>query len=112
MNRLGNILIATSSIFFVESAFEMYVLTPVHGRQMLFFSLAHGSLSLFLVVALSGVAFVTLAVFAFVAVLSCLTRRPGSGGSYPRMMLVVLPAQLVHTTLLLTYETRAAALFP
>jgi len=111
MKRLGNILIAASSVFFIETAFEMYLLTYMHGPQMLFFSLAHAAPILFLAVALSGVAFVALAVFAFVVVLSNLLGKPAADGGYRRAMSVVLLVQVAHAALLWTYETWAAALF-
>lgn len=111
MKKLGNALIAASSLFFVESAFEMYLLTYMHGHQMLFFSLAHVSFVLFCAVALSGVAFAALAVFALVIVSSNLLGRSGAGGSYHRLMLSVLLVQSVHTILLLTYDWWAGALF-
>jgi TRAP-type C4-dicarboxylate transport system permease small subunit len=38
---VGNLLIAASLIFFLETAFEMYFLTLTQGQQMLDFSLVH-----------------------------------------------------------------------
>ena len=111
MKPLGNILIAASSVFFIETAFEMYLLTLVHGQQMLFFSLAHIAPGFLLIVALSGIAFTCLAVFAFVVVVLNLMGRLDSSRNYPRFMLIVLCVQIVHSGLLLTYDRWAAALF-
>ncbi len=36
MKILGNILIAASSLFFIETAFEVYLPTILQGQQMLF----------------------------------------------------------------------------
>lgn len=81
MKAPGNFLPAAGSVFFIESAFETYLLTPMRGRQMLFFSLAHIAPGFFWVVALPGLAFAALAVFAFVVVLLSLVRKSGAGGS-------------------------------
>jgi hypothetical protein len=113
VKTLGNILISASSIFFIVTAFEMYLLTLVQGRQMLFFSLVHIAPGFFLIiVALSGIAFVCLAICALVVVVLNLMGKMDSGGNYPRMMLIILLIQVVHTALLLTYDYWAAALFP
>jgi hypothetical protein len=111
MKTLGNILIAASALFFIETAFEIYLLTLAHGQQMLFFSLAHIAPSVLLIVALSGIAFICLAVFALVVVILNLVGKLDSLGTYPRFMLIVLCVQIVHSVLLLTYDRWAAALF-
>jgi hypothetical protein len=108
---IGRVLIAASSLFFLETSFEMYLLTLMNGPQMLFFSLAHIAPFFLLIVALSGVAFVCLAIFAFVVVMENLIGKLESPGNYPRFMLIVLCVQIVHTALLLTYERWAPTLF-
>ena len=109
MKSFGNILIAASSIFFIETAFEMYLLTLVQGQQMLFFSLAHGNSLFLLIVVLSGLAFVCLAGFAFGVVVLHVAGRLNIGKRYVRMMLLILLGQIAHTALLLTYDRWAAA---
>lgn len=111
MKTLGNILIAASLVFFIETAFEMYLLTLIHGQQLLFFSLAHVAPGFLLIMALSGIAFVCLAIFALVVVVLNRLGKVDSGGNYPRTMLIILLIQVVHTTLLVTYDYWAAALF-
>ena len=71
MQSIGKFLIAASLPFFLDTVFEMYLLTLTQGQQMLFFSLAHIAPALLLVVWLSCIAFAWLLVFAFgVVVLS------------------------------------------
>jgi hypothetical protein len=107
---LGNILIAASSLFFVETGLEMYVLTLVHGPQMLFFSLAHVAPAALILVALSGVAFICLALFAVVMQVLRLMGKLDSNLGYAKFMLIVLCVQVIHVVMLLMYE-RWSALF-
>jgi TRAP-type C4-dicarboxylate transport system permease small subunit len=107
---VGNILIAASSLFLVETGLEMYVLTLLQGPQMLFFSLAHIAPAALVLVALSAIAFVCLALFAFVIQVLRLTGKLNSNYGYAKFMLVVLGVQVIHVALLLTYE-RWSALF-
>jgi hypothetical protein len=110
---VGNLLIAVSAIFFLETAFEMYFLTLTQGQQMLGFSLAHiAPPFVILSVFLSGIAFLCLAGFALVLQIIRLAGRLKSLSRYSTFMLVVLCVQIVHGTLLLTYDRWAAALFP
>lgn len=112
VKETGNILVAASSVFFLETSFEMYVLTLRRGPQMLFYPLAHGSSLLPpLLVALSGVAFICLAAFALVVVISGLAGKARSSGRYPRFLLIVLCVQVIHTALIVTYDRWASALF-
>ena len=111
MKILGNILLAASSLFFVETAFEMYVLTLLQGQQMLFFSLAHIAPVALGIVALSGIAFVGLAMFAFTVQLMRFKGKWSTGAWYPKFMLIVLCVQVIHIVLLLTYDAWASALF-
>jgi hypothetical protein len=108
---IGNILIAASALFFLESSFEMYFLTLVHGQQMLFFSLAHIAPFALNVIILSGLAFVCIAVFALVIQLLRFTRRLSCSPGFAKFMLVIFCVQLVHIMLLLTYDAWAGALF-
>jgi TRAP-type C4-dicarboxylate transport system permease small subunit len=107
---LGNILIAASSLFFVETGFEMYVLTLLQGQQMLFFSLAHIAPGAIVLVAFSGVAFVCLAVFALVMQMLRFMGKLDSNYGYSKFMLIVLCIQVIHVSLLFTYD-RWSALF-
>ena len=104
MKALGTFLIAASLPFFLDTAFEMYLLTLIHGPQMLFFSLAHIAPVFFLVVWLSGVAFACLAAFALGVVVLNLLGVLNAEKGYARMMLVVLLVQVAHAALLLTYD--------
>ena len=108
MKSLGNFLMAASSLFFIETAFEMYLLTLVHSQQMLFYSLAHSASIFLLLVVLSGLAFACLAVFAVGVIVLHLVGRPNIEKRYARMMLVILLVQLAHMALLLTYDRWAA----
>jgi hypothetical protein len=108
---IGNILIIASSLFFVETAFEMYLLTVTQGPQMLFFSLVHIAPALFGLVVLSGVAFLCLAVFAFGVQVMKLAGRLKTSGRYSTFMLIILCVQVIHAALLLTYDRWALALF-
>ena len=110
LKLLGNILIAASSLFLVETALEMYVLTLVQGPQMLFFSLAHIAPAALVLVALSGVAFICLALFASVIQVLRLMGRLDSNYSYAKFMRIVLGVQVIHAVMLLTYD-RWSALF-
>lgn len=112
MRKLGNVLIAGSSLFFFETAFEMYVLTIMHGPQMLGFWMVHIARGFFILVMLSGLIYLCLAVFAFVVVIMNLVGKLGTAKGYARLMLIVLAVQIIHTTLLLTYDYWVAVLFP
>lgn len=111
MKTVGKFLIAASLPFFLDTSFEMYLLTLMHGRQMLFFSLAHVSPGLLLLVWLSGVAFACLAVFALGVVILNLIGALNAEKSYARRMLIILLVQVAHTSLLLTCDLWASSLF-
>jgi len=111
VKSIGNILIAASSLFFLETAFEMYFLTLTQGQQMLFFSLAHIAPWLLALLAVSGAAFACLAVFTLGVVILNLVGVLNAGKRYARMMLIILLVQVAHTALLLTYDRWASALF-
>ena len=82
----------------------MYLLTILQGPQMLFFSLAHIAPAALILVALSGVAFICLALFAVVMqVLRSMGKLDSSVG-YAKFMLIVLCVQVIHIVMLLTYE--------
>ena len=108
---IGNSLVVASSLFFLETAFEMYFLTLTQGQQMLGFSLAHVGLWLLGLVFISGVAFLALALFALVLQMLKLMGRWEPLARYARVMLVVLCVQVVHGVLLVTYDRWAGALF-
>jgi TRAP-type C4-dicarboxylate transport system permease small subunit len=101
---IGNILIAASSLFFIETGLEMYLLTILQGPQMLFFSLAHIAPAALILVALSGVAFICLALFAMVMQVFRLMGKLDSTLGYAKFLLIVLGVQVIHVVLLLTYE--------
>ena len=110
---IGNLLVAASSVFFLETAFEMYFLTLTQGQQMLGFSLVHIAPSWVIIfVFISGLAFICLATFALALQILKLAGRLKSLGRYSTFMLVVLCVQIVHGVLLMTYARWAAALFP
>jgi hypothetical protein len=111
VKSIGKFLIAASLPFFLDTAFEMYLLTLAQGQQMLFFSLAHIAPVFLLVVGLSGVAFACLAVFALGVVVLNLAGVLNAGKRYAGMMLIILLVQLAHTALFLTYDHWASALF-
>jgi hypothetical protein len=109
---IGNSLVIASSLFFVETSFEMYFLTLTQGQQMLGFSLAHIAPWLLGLVFISGVAFLGLAVFALVLQIQKLTGSLKPVARYAKFMLVILCVQIVHGVLLVTYDRWATALFP
>jgi mannose/fructose/N-acetylgalactosamine-specific phosphotransferase system component IIC len=106
---VGNTLIAASSLFFIETAFEMYFLTLLHGQQMIFFSLAHLAPVALVIVFLSGIAFLCLAIFALVVQLIRINGKLNPAIGYARFMLIVLCVQVIHIVLLLTYDAWAPA---
>ena len=112
MRKLGNILVVGSSLFFIETAFEMYVLTVIHGPQMLGFSMVHIARGFFMLVMLSGLIYLCLGVFAFGVVILNLVGKLGTAKGYARLMLLVLGVHIIHTVLLLTYDYWASVLFP
>ena len=111
---VGNLLIAASALFFLESAFEMYFLTFTLGhQQMLGFSLVHIAPQwLFTSILISGAAFLVLAMFALALQILRLTGRLRVLDRYSKFMLIVLCVQIVHGLLLITYNRWAGALFP
>ncbi len=107
----GWILIVASGLFFFETAFEMYFLTPLQGPQMLFFSLAHIAPITLPILIMSGLAFICLMVFASLLQVSRFNSWSGARSSYRKAMLIVLCVQIIHVSLLVTYEHWAIALF-
>jgi hypothetical protein len=102
---LGNFLITASSIFFLETSFEMYFLTFTQGPQMLGFSLVHIAPSFVLaLIFLSGLFFLLLAAFSLVIQVLRLAGRLKSMADYTRFLLVVLCIQAIHGVLLFTYD--------
>jgi hypothetical protein len=110
VQTIGKFLIVASLPFFLDTAFEMYLLTLTQGPQMLFFSLAHVAPILLVVVWLSGIAYASLMVSALGVVVLSLVGVLNAEKSYARMMLIILLVQSAHTALLLTYDHWAAAL--
>jgi TRAP-type C4-dicarboxylate transport system permease small subunit len=108
---IGNSLVVGSSFFFLETSFEMYFLTLTRGQQMLGFSLVHIAPAILGLVLLSGIFFLCLAVFALVVQVMRLAGLLKSSARYARFLLVVLCVQIIHGTLLLTYDRWASALF-
>ena len=111
LREIGNVLVAASSLFFLETSFEMYFLTLTRGPQMLFFSIAHGAPLFFLLVLLSGIVFVGLALLTFMAIVLSVVGKLDISANYRRLMLIVLCVQVVHLALFLTYDRWALALF-
>jgi len=108
---IGNSLVVASSLFFLETAFEMYFLTPTQGSQMIGFSLAHIAPWLLGLVLISGIAFLALGVFALALQILKLLGRLQPLVRYARFMLLVLCVQIVHGASLVTYDRWSAALF-
>ena len=105
MKWLGNVLIAASSIFFLETSFEMYFLTLTNGPQMLGFSLVHIAPPIVVgLVFLSALFFFSLAAYALTIQIVRLTGGLKSISRYANFLLVVLSIQTVHGVLLLTYD--------
>jgi hypothetical protein len=111
MKKIGNVLIVGSSPFFLGTALEMYVLTVIRGPQMIGFSMAHIAPGLFILMMLSGLFYLCLATFALVLVVMKLLRWPVTEARYIRLMLIVLSVQIVHTSLLLTYDYWSPVVF-
>jgi hypothetical protein len=107
-----HILFYASLPFFVETAFEMYVLTLIGGPQMLFFSLAHiGGMFLISLLTLSALAFI---LFFVIGVSLVISKAAGKIQGHNREMArlnILLVLQVVHIALLFTYETWSNALF-
>lgn len=104
MKKLGNILIGGSSFFFLETAFEMYVLTIVRGPQMLGFWMVHTARVFLILVVLSGFSYMCLAAFALFVLASKWFGKVPIEDRHARLMSIVLSIQLIHTSLLLTYD--------
>ena len=111
MKRIGNILIGGSLLFFLETAFEMYVLTMLRGPQMIGFSMAHIARGLLILVLLSGLFYLFLGGFALIIVVAKLFGKLTVEDGYARLMLIVLIIQIIHTSLLMTYDFWSAILF-
>jgi hypothetical protein len=112
MKKWSNILIAGSSLFFLETAYEMYVLTNMRGPQMLGFSIIHIAPGFALLVFLSALIYLSLAMFAFVILVMRLVGKFSLDNGYAKFMLIVLIVQVIHTSLLLTYNKWVMTLFP
>lgn len=111
MKIAGQILIVASGLFFFETGFEMYFLTPLRGTQMLFFSLAHIAPITLPILIMSGLAFVCLMVFALVLQVSRFSPWFGAVRGFRKAMLIVLCVQIMHVCLLMTYDHWAVAFF-
>lgn len=113
MKKLGNILVTGSSLFFLETAIEMYILTPLYGKQMLFFSLIHIAPPLMMIVlGLSAMAYIALIIFMFFWLVKSMIKKSRTSHEFTTGSLMILLILIVHTTLLLTYERWAPVLFP
>lgn len=109
---ISQVLVVASGLFFLESAFEMYILTPLQGPQMLFFSVAHiAPLLLLPILFVSGLAFICLMVFAAALQVGRFKSWLGVAQGYRRVMLIILCVQAIHIILLLAYDHWAFALF-
>ena len=104
VRKAGNVLIAGAAIFFIETAFEMYVLTAIRGPQMIGFGIAHGGIGFLLLVVISAVFYVCLAVFALIVIIRGILGKVPPEKNNLRLMWIVLSVQVIHTALLLTYD--------
>ena len=103
MTKLGYILLALSAPFFLETSFEMYVLTALSGPQMLGFSLMHsGGTALLVVLAVSALSFLFLAIYSLVAFGRVLLHKPT--GRHERVFVWILGVQVLHVTLFFLYD--------
>lgn len=104
MKHLGTFLICGSSLFFIETAFEMYVLTALKGPQLIGFSLAHILPFVLFLVFLSAFCYFALAIFAITVVVLEKLGKVFVAKEYSNRMLVLFCLQALHTTLFLTYD--------
>lgn len=111
IKRLGNILLAGSLLFFLETAFEMYVLTMLRGPQMIGFSIAHVKQILLVLVLVSALCYLCLLAFAAVVSTIYLAGRTGVSIGYGRFMIGVFLIQVVHLSLLLSYDSWSSRFF-
>jgi hypothetical protein len=111
VKKLGSALIFGSLLFFVETAFEMYVLTCARGPQMIWFSVAHVAPVVLILIMLSGLLYLCLSVFALAIVVARWIKRPITTPRYAKLMLVILAIQIIHSFLFLTYDRWSSLLF-
>lgn len=112
VRKTSILLLAFSSVFFLVTAIEMYVLTLLHGPQMLFFSLLHIAPLIFLVVlAASALAYVFHLILGLVVVALNLAKKSSWGETLSSRMRLVILFQVIHTFLLLTYSYWSSSLF-
>ena len=110
--RAGHVLLVLASMWFLESLYEMFVLTAMDGPQMLFFSLAHSaSAVLGVLLLLSVLAYILLFAYSVVLFIVSLRGKLTAIRSHVRLFAVVAAAQLIHITLLATYDFWSYALF-
>ena len=106
MKTTGYVLLVLAAPVFVETAFEMYILTFLQGPQMLGFALTH-TLPLWVLDALivSFIAFYALALYSLVVIVGWLVgkRRDWQVTLYGWVLLI----QLIHVVLLETYSSWA-----
>ena len=103
MSKLGYILLLLSAPFFLETGFEMYVLTAFTGPQMLGFALMHSRGMVGLVaLGVSALSFLVLGIFSLVV----LCRLLGTKIADRRQKLFawVFGVQVLHTVLFFLYD--------
>lgn len=112
VRKTSILLLSFSSVFFLVTAIEMYVLTLLHGPQMLFFSLLHIAPLIFLVVlAASALAYVFHLILGLVVVALNLAKKSSWSETLSSRMRLVILFQVIHTFLLLTYSYWSSSLF-
>jgi hypothetical protein len=112
MKLICNILMVLSLFFFVESAYEMFVLTAMRGPQMLFFSLIH--VWPFWLITLFFISWFSFYGSIFCNLVFFIVRRFGKlkkHNRYAKVLFVVLTIQVIYFILAITYEKWSHILF-
>jgi len=117
MVKLGSILLSLSALFLLRSSYELFVLTPLRGPQMVFFSLLHTwSAPAVIAFFLSWLAYYALVLYALVALVARLavSRTVSSrfvqwlggppGSSWSIAVYVGTSLVLIHLLAMITYE--------
>jgi hypothetical protein len=122
--KLGTVLLFASGFFILRSSYEMFILTPSYGSQMVFFSLMHTwSSPAVIAFFLSWFAYYAFVLYVLVSLASNFAVHHGVSSrvihwlagprdqSWSRLVYLSASLVLLHLTAMVTYGYWSSALF-
>jgi hypothetical protein len=106
------ILLALSSLFVIQSSYELFILTPIRGPQNIFYSAFHTWPGWLLVLfIISWIAYYLYLIFSIVALLMKRFLKKHKNIAYPKLLINSFYILLIHLIFVVTYKYWAVALF-